>query len=128
MSHATHGVLLPFTSIIGDLGTELCTFSAKLNAQYTKPLVQTPVINDTLQHLPKQFTWENEAPPKLRATLQTEYIKAIINEFLDDTVPSENVITSLDAVETIFTTTAKRCLKMKSTTKRRRKEISFNEK
>ena len=54
---------------------------------------------------------------KFRATLQTEHIQRIINEFLGDTVPSENVITSLDAVETIFTTTAKRCLKIKSTKK-----------
>jgi len=41
----------------------------------------------------------------------------MINEFPNDTVPSENVITSLDAVETIFTATAKLCLKLKTTTK-----------
>ena len=51
----------------------------------------------------------------------------MIKEFLDDNVQSENVITSLDAVETIFTTTAKRCLKIK-TTKKRRHKISFNKK
>ena len=28
--HATRAILLPFTSLISDLGTELCTFSAKL--------------------------------------------------------------------------------------------------
>ena len=39
-------------------------------------------------------------------------------------MPSENVITSHDAVET---TTAKRCLKIK-TTKKRRHKISFNKK
>ena len=86
-----------------------------------------PIINDTLLHLPKQFIWENESPQKFRATLQTEHVQRMINEFLDDTVPSENVITSLDAVETIFTTTAKRCLKIK-TTKKRRHKISFNKK
>ena len=86
-----------------------------------------PIINDTLLHLPKQFIWENESPQKFRATLQTEHIQRMINEFLDDTVPSENVITSLDAVETIFTTTSKRCLKIK-TTKKRRHKISFNKK
>ena len=86
-----------------------------------------PIINDTLLHLPKQFDWENESPQKFRATLQTEHIQRMINEFLDDTVPSENVITSLDAVETIFTTTAKRCLRIK-TTKKRRHKISFNKK
>ena len=52
----------------------------------------------------------------------------MINEFPDDAVSSEKVITSLDAVETIFTTTAKRCLKIKITAKRRRNEISFNKK
>ena len=66
------------------------------NAQYTKPPVPTPVINNTLLHLPKQFIWENESPQKFRATLQTEYTQRMINEFADDTVPSENVITSLD--------------------------------
>ena len=86
-----------------------------------------PIINDALLHLPKQFIWENESPQKFRATLQTEHIQRMINEFLDDAVPSENVITSLDAVETIFTTTAKRCLKIK-TTKKRRHKISFNKK
>ena len=30
VSHATNGILLPFTSLIRDLGTELCTLSAKL--------------------------------------------------------------------------------------------------
>ena len=52
----------------------------------------------------------------------------MINEFPDDTVPSENVTTSLDALETIFTTTAKQSLKIKITTKGRRDEISFNKK
>ena len=73
------------------------------NAQSIKPLLTTPVVNDTLLHLPKQFIWENESRQKFRATLQTEHAQRMINEFPDDTVPSENVITSLDAVETIFT-------------------------
>ena len=47
----------------------------------------------------------------------------MINEFLDDTVSSENVITSLGAVETIFITTAKRCLKIKTTKKMTTKNI-----
>ena len=47
----------------------------------------------------------------------------MINDFLDDTAPSENVITSLDASETISTTTTKRCLKIKTIT-----QISCNEK
>ena len=55
-------------------------------------------------------------------------MQRMINEFLDDTVPSENVVTSFDAVETIYTTTAKRCLKLKTTAKRRRNEISLKEK
>ena len=73
------------------------------NAQSTKPLVPTPVINDTWLHLPKQFIWENESPQKFRARVRTEYIQGMINEFPDDTVPSESIITSLDALETIFT-------------------------
>ena len=72
------------------------------NAQSTKPLVPTSVINDTWLRLPKQFIRENESPQKFRARVRTEHIQGMINEFPDDTVPSENVITSLDAVETIF--------------------------
>ena len=51
-----------------------------------------PIINDTLLHLPEQFIQESESPQKLRATLQTEHMQRMINEFLDDNVPSENVI------------------------------------
>ena len=39
---------------------------------------------------------------------ESHYKQILINEFLDDTVPSENFNTSLDAVEAIFTSTAKR--------------------
>ena len=85
-----------------------------------KPWYQHPLLT-----IPKQFIWENESPQTFRATLQTEHMQRIINEFPDDTVSSENVIAFLDAVETIFTTTAKRCLKTKTTTKGRRNEISF---
>ena len=98
------------------------------NAQPIKPLLTTPVVNDKLLHLLKQFNWENESPQKFRATLRTEHMQRMINEFPDDTVSSENVITSLDAVETIFTATAKRSLNTKTTTKGRRNEISFSKK
>ena len=91
-------------------------------------LVPTPVSNDTLLHLPKQFIWENESPQKFRASLRTDHIQRMIKKFPDDTVPSENVTTSLDAVATIMLTTTKRCLKIKTTTKGRRNKISFNEK
>lgn len=67
--------------------------------------------------------WENKSPQKVRAILQTEHIQSMINEFLDDTASSENVITSLGAVETIFITTAKRCLKIKTTKKMTTKNI-----
>ena len=106
------------------MGVKFC----RRNAQSTKPLLTTPVVNDTLLHLPKQFIWENESPQKFRATIQTEHTQRMINEFPDGTVPSENVITSLDAVETIFTATAKRSLNIKTTTKGRRNEISFSKK
>ena len=108
VSHALHRILLPFISLIPDLGTELCTFS--------------------LLHLPKQFIWENESPQKFRASLRTEHIQRMIKEFPDDTVPSENVTTSLDAEATILLITTKRGLKIKTTTKGRRNKISFNEK
>ena len=84
-----------------------------------------PII--TIIPLPKQFIWENESPKKFRATIQTEHVQRMINKFLDDTVPSENVITSLDAMENIFTTT-KQCLKINTAKKRWRNKISFNKK
>ena len=53
------------------------------------------IINDTLSHLPEQFIQESESPQKFRATLQTEHMQGTIDEFLDDNVPSENVINSM---------------------------------
>ena len=96
----------------------------KLNVKYQHQLLTIHF----LLHLPKQIIWENESPQKFRATLQTEHTQRMINEFPDDTVSSENVITSFDAVETIFTTTPKKSLKIKTATKGRRNEISFNKK
>ena len=128
-SHATHRILLPFTILICDLGIELCSFSAKLcgcnfvtgmlnglSLWYQHQLVTIHL----LLHLPKQlFGKMNLYKNSAGATLQTENMQRMINEFLDDDVPSENVITSLDSVEIIFKTTAKRCFKIKTTTKRR---------
>ena len=52
---------------------------------------------------------------------QNIIMQRMINDFPDDAVSSENVITSLDAVESIFTSFMS---KIKTTTKRRRNEIS----
>ena len=111
VSHAAQGILLTFTSLIRDLGTALCTFSAKLCGCNSVAGMLNRLLN------------LSKSSQCFRATLRTVHIKRTINEFLDDTAPSENVITSLDALETISTTTTKRCLKIKTTA-----QISCNEK
>ena len=63
VSHATHGILLAFTSLNRDLGTELCALSAKFcrrNAESTKPVVPKPVINQ-LGNLEQELTLQTHA-------------------------------------------------------------------
>ena len=78
----------------------------------------TTNTNDTLTRLPKQFIWESNSPQKLRAALQSRDIQRMIHDFLLDSGPDRNINTSLDAVESIILTTAKRCLKIKVIKKR----------
>ena len=78
----------------------------------------TKNTNDTLTRLPKQFIWESNSPQKFRAALQSRGIQRMIHDFLVDSGPDRNINTSLDAVENIFLTTAKRCLKIKVIKKR----------
>ena len=68
VSRTTHGILLGFTSLIRDLGTEFCALSAKLcgcnffrrNAESTKPLLPKPVINQ-LRNLEQELTLQTHA-------------------------------------------------------------------
>ena len=78
----------------------------------------TTNTNDTLTRLPKQFIWESNSPQKFRAALQSRDIQRLIHDFLIDSGPDRNINTSLDAVENIILTTAKRCLKIKVIKKR----------
>ena len=78
----------------------------------------TTNINDTLVRLPKQFTWERDSSLKFRTALQSRDIQRMRHDFLIDSRPDRNVNTSLDAVENILITTARRCLKIKVVKKR----------
>ena len=69
-------------------------------------------INDTLTRLPKQFIWENDSSQKFRAALQSNDLQNLIHDFLIDERPDKDINTTLDEIENILTTAAKRCLKI----------------
>ena len=75
-------------------------------------------INDTLTRLPKQFIWENDSSQKFRAALQSNDPQKLIHDFLIDERPDKDINTTLDEIENILTTAAKRCLKVKIIRKR----------
>ena len=75
-------------------------------------------INDTLTRLPKQFIWENDSSQKFRAALQSNDLQNLIHDFLIDERPDKDINTTLDEIENILTTAAKRCLKIKIIRKR----------
>ena len=85
----------------------------------------TTNINDTLVRLPKQFIWERDSSLKFRTALQSRDIQRMIHDFLIDNRPDRSVNTSLDAVENIVITTAKRCLKIRFVKKRHIKSSQF---
>ena len=129
VTHSKSGVdLIDYAICDQDLSWNIANFTVEKPSSYSdhRPVITwinnntidqnpvAPVINNTLLHLPTQFIWENDSAQKFRATWQTEHVQRMINEFLDDTVPSENVITSLETIENIFTATAKQCLKIKT--------------
>ena len=78
----------------------------------------TENTNDTLIRLPRQFIWENDSSQKFKTALQTRDIQRMIHDFLVDSRPDKHINSSLDTVERILFTTAKRCLKIKNVKKR----------
>ena len=86
---------------------------AWLNIGTNDNQLATTNTNDRLTRLPKQFIWESNSPQKFRAALQSRDIQRLIHDFRIDSGSDRNINTSLDAVENIILTTAKRCLKIK---------------
>ena len=74
----------------------------------------TENTNDTLIRLPKQFIWENDSSQKLITGLQTRDLQRMVFDILVDSRPDKHINSSLDAVERIFFTTAKHCLKLRT--------------
>ena len=95
-----------------------------LNVNTVNDHSATTNINDTLVRLPKQFIWERDSSLKFRTALQSRDIQRMLHDFLIDNRPDRNVNTSLDAVENILITTAKRCLKIRVVKKRHIKSSS----
>ena len=74
-----------------------------------------------------QFLWEKDSAPKFRQILRTAEFQMLIQEFLDDDTPIQNVNTTRSKVENILIA-AKRCLKIRTTKKRRHIEPLSNRK
>ena len=99
-------------------GPDQCPIMAWLNIGTNDNHLATSNTIDTLTRLPKQFIREGNSPQKFRAALQSRDIQRMIHDFLIDSGPDRNINTSLDAIENIILTTAKRCLKIKVIKKR----------
>ena len=77
----------------------------------------TENTNDTLIRLPKQFIWGNYSSQiKLITGLQTRDLQCrkMVLDIRVDSRPDKHINSSLDAVERIFFTTAKHCLKLRT--------------
>ena len=84
--------------------------------------------NDTLKRLPRQFCWENDSTQKFKDALRSSSTQILIREFLNGNESTTNVNTSLEKVEHILISTAKRCLKIKSVKRHKRVQSSSNKK
>ena len=102
--------------------TWLCT-NTDIRNQDTSP------ESDTLTRLPKQFMWESDSTPKFKAALQSPNLQMIIQEYLSDINSAKNVNTSAEQVEIkILITTAKWCLKIRTTRRHKRTHSLSNKK
>ena len=71
--------------------------------------------------------WESDSKPKFKAALQSPNLQMIIQEYLSDINSANNVNTSAEQIENILITTAKQCLKIR-TTRRHKRTYSSNKK
>ena len=91
--------------------------------------IESPGVNDSLTHLPKQFTWENDSMYKFRDTLRSPNLQLLIRDYLhDSSTPTNDENNSLKNVENIVLTAAKPSLRIKITKKRRRTRSFPNKK
>ena len=91
-----------------------------ININTDLPEINSPRENgNQLSPLPMQFLWEKDSAPKFRQILRTAEFQMLIQEFLDDDTPIQNVNATLGKVENILIAAAKRCLKIRKTKKRR---------
>ena len=91
-----------------------------ININTDLPEINSPRENgNQLSPLPMQFLWEKDSGPKFRQILRTAEFQMLIQEFLDDDTPIQNVNATLGKVENILIAAAKRCLKIRKTKKRR---------
>ena len=84
--------------------------------------------SDTFTRLPKQFMWESDSTPKFKAALQSPNLQMVIQEYLSDINSAKNVNTFAEQVENILFKTAKRYLKIRTTTRHKRTYSRSNKK
>ena len=76
-----------------------------------------------------QFLWEKDSASKCRQIFRSADFQMLIQEFLDDDTPIQNVNTTLAGkVENILIAAAKQCLKVRRTKQRRHIEPLSNKK
>ena len=84
--------------------------------------------NNSLTRVSKQFVWESDSTQKFKGALRSPVIQTLIQDYTDERAHINDVNTSLDKVENIFITTARQCLKIKTTKQRKRIQSSSNKK
>jgi len=82
--------------------------------------------NNSLTRVSKQFVWESDSTQKFKDALRSPVIQTLIQDYIDKRAHINDVDTSLDKVENIFITTARQCLKIKTTKQRKRIKSSSN--
>ena len=69
--------------------------------------------NNPLSRLPIQFLCENDSGTKFKDILRSPDLQMLIRDYSEDDIPNEDVNTSLEKVENMLISAAKRCLKIR---------------
>ena len=73
---------------------------------------------NSLTHVSKQFVSESDSKQKFKDVLRSPVLQTLIHDYIEERAHVQDVNTSLDKVENIFITTARQCLKIKTTKQR----------
>ena len=60
-----------------------------------------------------QFLWENDSATKFKEILRSTDLQMLIQDYSEEDIPDEDVNTSLEKVENMSISAARRCLKLR---------------